>query len=187
MPKKPYFFKFTGLPYVYSVVTAHTKPAAQAEVALYRDDAVCFEQDTLAVSFKHYHEAMFNCRLLPAIEQYENYKVKSALTGEEKVVTLKKNKLLESLIEYYSAPDGPPGIKSASIFTIGTKKAFGLKNSEKLKAWVVKQIGVEPLEMKQKQAFIPICFFSVTKEKAEEKQEVKMLKHGRVMMDEDMQ
>lgn len=177
MPKKPFFFKFTGLPYVYSVVMAHTKPSAQMEAALYRDDAVCFEQDALALSFKHYHEHRFTHKQIENIEQFENYKLKSAFDGEECVVTLKKNKLLESLIEHYYTPDGPPGVKSASIFTIGTKKAFGLKNSEKLKAWVIDKIGVEPLEMKQKQTFIPICFFSVTKEKVEERQEVKMLKN----------
>lgn len=174
--KKPYFFKFQNLPYVYSVVMAHTKPAAQAVVSQYRDDAVCFEADTPSVSFRHYHEARLNHRPLCDIEQLENYKLKSAFTGEEQVVKLRKNKILDSLIEYYSAFDAPPGIKSASIFTIGAKKAFGLKNSEKLKAWVIKHIGIEPLEMRQRQAFIPICLFSATKEEVGYIQDIKLLK-----------
>jgi hypothetical protein len=176
MPKKPYFFKFQNLPYVYSVVMAHTKPSAQMEAALYRDDAVCFEADTPSVSFRHYHEQKIQLKTLSEIEQFENFKLKSAFTGEEQVVRLRKNKILDSLIEYYSEFDSPPGIKSASIFTIGTKKAFGLKNSDKLKTWVIEQIGVEPLEMKQKQAFIPICIFSATKEDVSGVTEAKLLK-----------
>lgn len=177
MPKKPYYFKFTGLPYIYSVVMAHTKPSAQMEAALYRDDAVCFEQDTLAVSFKHYHEQRFTLKNLQDIEQVENFKLISSFGDGEIITPLRKNKILDELIEYYSHI---PGIKHANIITIGSRKAFGVKNSPAFIMWAMLKFGVTlpdhlPKEFKQKQAFIPICFFSVTKEKVEEKQKVKML------------
>lgn len=169
---KTYYFKFTGLPFVYTAIKAANKVIAQNVVKKYRDDGVCFEAKDIALSFDDLHNGRFKYSQLRHIQQMQNYKIKNSINGVDYILTLRKNKNLDDLIQHYAMF---PSIQKANIVTIGGKSYFGLKNTPKLTDYIMTLLGVSetPKELQQKDAFIPICMFSPTKEKP---QDVKLLK-----------
>ena len=177
---KCYFFKFTKLPFVYTMVKAANSVKAKEIVSKFRSDGVYVADNKPSLTFSDYHNQKFIFKKLEDIIQKANYEITSAFTGETKIIELDKCNIVDGLIKYFSdIPGEIPGIKKASKITIGGKSAFGIKNSDALKKWVINQLGSLPIEMQQKQAFIPICFVKETSKKTQDIEEnIKLLEKG---------
>ena len=170
-----FYYKFTKLPFVYVKVEASNKTIADAGVSKYRSDFIRFGAKQVAISFDDLYSVRFTHKLLKDIAEVANYEITESKDGKSYVVELPKNSLLDALKAIYS---DVPGIKDANIFIIGGRSCFGVKNTPKFTKWMMEQLGTSetPKELKQKDAFIPICIFKETKNAPTEKQEVKLLK-----------
>ena len=172
-----FYYKFTKLPFVYVQVEASNKTIADAGVSKYRSDFIRFDAKQIAVSFDDYHRGRFSCYDLCNIAEVSNYEITESKDGKSYILELPKNSLLDALKAIYS---DVPGIKDANIFIISGRSCFGVKNTPKFTKWMMDQLGTTdvPKELKQKDAFIPICIFKETKNTSTEKQEVKLLEHS---------
>jgi hypothetical protein len=172
-----FYYKFTKLPFVYVQVEASNKTIADAGVSKYRSDFIRIDPKQVAVTFDDYTHQRFTLKMLKNIAEVANYEITESKDGKSYVVELPKNNLLEAIKAIYS---DVPGIKDANIFIISGRSCFGVKNTPKFTKWMMEQLGTMdvPKELKQKDAFIPICIFKETKNTSTEKQEVKLLEHS---------
>ena len=169
-----FYYKFTKLPFVYVQVEASNKTIADNIVSKYRSDFIRFDAKQIAVSFDDYHRGRFSCYDLCNIAEVSNYEITESKDGKSYILELPKNSLLDALKAIYS---DVPGIKDANIFIISGRSCFGVKNTPKFTKWMMEQLGTMdvPKELKQKDAFIPICIFKETKNTSTEKEEVELL------------
>jgi len=172
-----FYYKFTRLPFVYAKVAANNKTIADNIVSKHRSDFIRFDAKQIAVSFDDYDEERFERKSLMSIQEVANYEITESKDGKSYILELPKNNLLEAIKAIYS---DVPGIKDANIFIISGRSCFGVKNTPKFTKWMMEQLGTMdvPKELKQKDAFIPICIFKETKNTSTEKQEVKLLEHS---------
>jgi len=173
-----FYYKFTKLPFVYSMVEASNKTTADAGVSKYRSDFIRIDAKQVAVTFDDYRNQRFTLKMLSSIKEMANYEITDSKDGKSYIVELPKNSLLDALKAIYA---DVPGIKDANIFIIGGRSSFGVKNTPKFTQWMMGQLGLTevPNELKKKDVFIPICIFKETKNTPTEKQEVKLLEDSK--------
>lgn len=162
-----FYYKFKGLPFVYTEVNANNGPAADKIVKTYRSDFVRYKPDEKVLSFADIGKLKFTyLQNIPM--EFIGLELTEGWSGLKCNTSCPKGQVLEFLKNKYKEF---PGISKANIFSSGGQKVLCVTITPSLIKFIKGLLGVTetPKELKSGVNVFPIVAFKEVRLKQEDK------------------